>query len=330
MKFKDLLGVGLSCAVLIWLAFTYDFSELWTALQGADLFYVVPLPFVIAVSFVVRAMRWRELFFMSSAMRFWSVFSSMMVGYLFNNVLPARAGELVRVYALGKKESLSKSAVLGTILVEKVVDLLVIILLLPAMIFYFPFPEWVKGAGWTVAVVAVCASVALALMALFGDRVMKTGIGKRLLEKQPHMDRIRLAGDSFLSGIKGLVKGEIIFKYTMYTVLLWGFELAIAALVAAALDIQISTGELLFVILVIVFGTTVPSSPGYLGTFELFGVTALSLIGIEGVGALSFVVMLHAVIFLGSTIPGVFCLTADRFISHSYSKVNLKQALKEK
>lgn len=330
MKFRNLIGVCLSFVIVVWLAITYDFSELWAVLQAANFYYVIPLPVLIVISFIVRSIRWKELFFMNPSSSLWSMFSSMMVGYLFNNVLPARAGELVRVYMLGKKESLSKSAILGTIIVEKVVDLLVIMVLLLATIIYFPFPEWIKRAGWTVGIAAICASGVIAFLAMYGNKILDAVIEKLPFEKMPFIDRIRLAGDSFVLGIKGLVKGEILFKYTLYTTLLWGFELAIAALVANALGVQISTGELLFVILVIVFGTTVPSSPGYVGTFELFGVTALGLIGIEGAEALSFVVMLHAVIFLGSSIPGVFCLTADRLFSHSYDNVNLKEALNEK
>ncbi len=85
-------------------------------------------------------------------------------------------------------------------------------------------------------------------------------------------------------------------------------ELGSAYLVAAAFKLDIPLGNLLFVLIAIAVGTLIPSSPGHVGTFEFFGVSALAIIGVTGGEALSFVVMLHVVAILGSGILGAVCL----------------------
>jgi uncharacterized membrane protein YbhN (UPF0104 family) len=89
---------------------------------------------------------------------------------------------------------------------------------------------------------------------------------------------------------------------------IWALELAVMYAVARAFSINAGPADLLFVMLMILFGTMVPSSPGYIGTFEFFGLNALAALGISGGSALGFVVALHATLLLGSTLLGVACL----------------------
>src|SRR3972149_4640937 len=90
------IGVAVSVAMLVWLAGTYDLQDLIEPLKTADYVYLLPVPCLVILNFGIRACRWRLLFLGSAPKSMMKVFRAMMVGYLFNNLMPARAGDLVR------------------------------------------------------------------------------------------------------------------------------------------------------------------------------------------------------------------------------------------
>jgi uncharacterized protein (TIRG00374 family) len=232
-----------------------------------------------------------------------------MIGYLFNNLMPARAGDLVRVYHLSKSETLSKSKILATLFAERTGDLLALIGLLSTVLLAYPaLPLWLKRAGYFVGagtVIAVCLVVFLRLYGEIGLawilRVAATVVGN----KATRLDEM---GRNFLNGLEGLFHLRIGATFVVLTVLLWGLELGVASLIASAFSLDVAPGNLLLVMIAITVGTLVPSSPGYLGTFEFFGLNTLAMVGHTGGNALSFVIILHAVTILGAGILGALCL----------------------
>jgi uncharacterized protein (TIRG00374 family) len=125
---------------------------------------------------------------------------------------------------------------------------------------------------------------------------------------KPLKSRIEGMGQNFLSGIAGLFNPRTGVLFLALTAMIWIIEVVTAYLVGAALHLDISLGNLLFVLIAVAVGTLLPSSPGYVGTFEFFGVSAMSIIGVSGGEALSFVVVLHAIAIFGSGILGAACL----------------------
>jgi len=233
----------------------------------------------------------------------------MMIGYLFNNLVPARAGDLIRAYHLSKSETLSKSKILATLFAERTGDLLALLSLLTMVLLSYPaLPLWMKRAGILVGAATVAAAGLVVFLRLYGDwgltrflRLVAPFVGK----KSPRLDEM---GKNFLSGLSGLCRPRIGVLFLIMTGALWGLELGVASLIALACNLDIALGNLLFVLIAITVGTLVPSSPGYLGTFEFFGLSTLAMVGHTGGDALSFVIVLHAVTILGAGLLGVLCL----------------------
>lgn len=124
------VGLLISVGMLAWLLYSYDLKELSASLQSAHYRYLWPIPLLIVTNFLLRSIRWRVLFVDEIGRPLKSFYRSLMIGYLFNNLMPARAGDLVRVYHLSKSETLSKSKILATLFAERTGDLLTLLGLL--------------------------------------------------------------------------------------------------------------------------------------------------------------------------------------------------------
>ena len=303
------IGFLISIGMLTWLLYSYDLRELSVSLQSARYKYLWPIPLIIVMNFLLRSLRWRVLFVDDSGRPLKNFFRSLMIGYLFNNLMPARAGDLVRVYHLSKTEALSKSKILATLFAERTGDLLALLGLLTMVLLSYPaLPIWLKRAGFLVGAGTVGALCVVVFLRRYGERGLASilRLGAPLIGNKS--SRLEEIGMNFLSGLGGLCHLRIGVLFLFLTAILWGLELGVAALVASAFQLEIAAGNLLFVIIAITVGTLVPSSPGYLGTFEFFGLSTLAMVGHTGGNALSFVIVLHAVTIFGAGVLGVLSL----------------------
>lgn len=304
------VGVLTSIVALIWLAQLYDIKDLTEPLGSADYRYVLLAVSISILDYILRSLRWRLLFLEHEPKSFINVFRALMQGYLFNMLLPARAGELVRIHRLGKDEGISRGAVLGTVVVERVGDVTVLMMLLTAAFVFYPnIPEWFYYTGWLMAFIAVVATAVLAAIHFHGHRLKPafTSLFSRFLAGNLLL-KLKNSGSMFIEGLAGLFRVKSIVLFLIITMLLWAFAVLVAYYVSGSLGLWMNPVDLLFVMLVISAGTMIPSSPGYIGVYELVGVAGLELVGISGGVALSFIVMLHAVTILVPSVIGSLCL----------------------
>lgn len=307
-KLGNLLGLAVSLAALAWLIAKYDFSEMLPHLRSANYAYFLPVPVLLAVNFMLRAIRWRLLFAACRPAALGDFFSAMMIGNLFNNILPARGGEFVKIYLLGKSTTLSKSRILATVIVEKAADLLIAIGLLAVLLLTYPVPEWARKAGVVVAGIALCATIFIIATGLFGNSIALRIAQLAGASPRPLFVRIEHIVRQFTIGFTGLMSPARGFYFLGCSALIWTLEIIVMHAVARAFALETGPADLLFIMLMILFGTMVPSSPGYIGTFEFFGLNAMAALGITGGAALGFVVTLHAMLLLGSSLIGIGCL----------------------
>jgi len=307
-KISNIIGLVVSLAALAWLATKYDFSEMLPHVRSANYAYFLPVPFLLVINFTLRAARWRLLYAGERPTTLGSFFSAMMIGNLFNNILPARGGEFIKIYLLGKTAVLSKSRILATVVVEKAADLLIAIGLLAVLLVVYPVPEWARKAGLVVAVVALAAVCFIVILGLGGNRIAAVLLHYLGFLPPALKARMDAAMQQFISGLSGLLSMSRATYFLCSSAVIWLLELAVMYAVARAFAIDTGPADLLFIMLMILFGTMVPSSPGYIGTFEFFGLNALAVLGITGGGALGFVVVLHATLLLGSSLLGIGCL----------------------
>jgi|TARA_B110000908_G_C10264649_1_gene462490 uncharacterized protein (TIRG00374 family) len=304
------IGIITSIAALLWLAQIYDVKDLTGPLGSANYWYLLLAVCISVLDYLLRSLRWGVLFLEYKPGKISSLFRALMQGYLFNILLPARAGELIRAHRLSKDEGIPLGTVIGTLVVERVGDMIFLIILLIAFFLLYPdFPEWVNYAGSLMVLITIIATVVLAAVHFHGHRLkpalitlLKNFLSEGLASK------LEGSGKMFVEGLSGLFRAKSIIWFLAITVILWAFAGLLAYYVAGSLGLWVPLGDLLFVMIVIVVGTMVPSSPGYIGVYELFGVAGLELVGISGGVALSFIVMLHATTILVPGVIGSLCL----------------------
>jgi glycosyltransferase 2 family protein len=300
--------------VAITLLFTYlalrnvRYGDTWTALKRSNYWWVFPMLAALAVHVALRALRWQLVFKPARRPPFGATAKASIVGYLFNNILPARAGEAARIVALNEYAGTSRAEATATVVVERVFDVLSLLVILFLMVPWLPEVSWLRSAAYLALVLAIGVACAIAVIVKFGERPVIFAL--RPLERLPFLDRNRveyIAGNVVhgLESLRNVRHGLAVFACTMvswivlgvgFWLLMLGFDLHISAL--AGLLVTIAVG-LSFI---------VPSPPAGVGIFEAAGLAALSSYGISKSHGLAYVLVLHVVNVLPLIAAGLFVL----------------------
>jgi len=315
---KFLSSAALSL-LLLFLAFQgTDFSELSDALRNAEYGWMAGNLAVLMLSHLVRAWRWRYLLDpIKPNIGLRNLFSSVMVGYLMNGVLP-RAGEIARPYAIGKLESVSKGAAFGTIVMERIIDVcsfLLIVLALP-LLYEGPLREsfpWLEQAGTMAITLTGSLLVVLVVLMLrrdWTDRLLSAL--SRILPVRAEKSVIRVV-HSFLDGFLFLKKPGAFFPIAVLSVLIWGLYALMIYLAFFAFGLQDALGfkGAVVVLAISSIGVAIPT-PGATGTYHVFASqTLIRLFAIDQAVALSFATVTHAVGLSGATLVGLSFFLKD-------------------
>jgi uncharacterized membrane protein YbhN (UPF0104 family) len=284
------------------------FGDVWRGLRESDYWWVLPSVTLLFVAQGVRALRWQYLFAAATRPPYRPILDATLIGQCFNNVLPARAGEAARVIALNRSAGASRAEALATVVVERVFDVLSLLVLLFVLAPWLPHVTWLRAAAiLAVALVAGTAAVAAALVR-YGERPLLVVL--RPLARLPFLslERTELAAASVVRGAASLRDWRLAVVALLLTTVSWlvlaasswvlllGFGLPHSPLAGAL--VTIATG----------LSLVIPSSPGAVGVFETAALVALKVFGVPKSGALSYAIVLHAVNFFPYVAAGTIVL----------------------
>src|SRR5438445_4825166 len=301
---RRLIGATIGLAVSL--------VALYLALRGVDSAAVArslratnPTPLTIAVAFaasssLVRALRWRALFPESTAIPLRYYFTSMMIGYLCNNILPARAGDVIRAVVFGKRTGTGISTTAGTLVVERVVDACTLLAIVGVISFVVPLPTVLSGAARLASLVCLIALAVLMAIAFRG--------GVPTPDQAGHRNRVRDMVTRFVEGLHALRNGRSLLVVLAWTATVWLIESAMVFFAMRASGLQLPPLAALFVLVVVSLGLLIPAGPASVGSYELFVILALSAFAVEKTQALSAGIVLHTVAFVTATTIGLICL----------------------
>jgi uncharacterized protein (TIRG00374 family) len=283
-------------AVFLWLAFrSADLDEVWSTLTDAD-----PLDVALAIAamtgvYLLQALRWRAIARARppSYLRYAEFVVS---GVAVNNVLPGRLGDILRARWLAVSSALSSGRALSSVVLDRGADLLALVLLLAISL-----PRVTDEGGWLVrvsvgAVILVAALLIGLLFARLYTRHRPRNRRKRGLVR-------RIARDT-LEGLADPLPRTTIAEAAVLSVGAWLIWSLAAFLVARALGIELDLLDVLFVTAVVNLGVAVPSSPGFVGTYQWLAVESLAVVGVSREPALAFAVLLHATWYVPTTVVG--------------------------
>jgi uncharacterized membrane protein YbhN (UPF0104 family) len=285
-------GIAVS-VVFGWLAIRgLNFHEVRSAIGRASPAWILAAVAVSLIGVAMRSERWRSLFPRDSRPRLVPTFWASQVGLLANNVLPVRAGELVRVLALCRESGLRRTAVLATVGVERVFDLAVIALLQLAIASQLPQADVTRRFTLLAVAILVISALLVIVLAIAPVRRLAGGLLVRL-------PVLRTRGgvliDSLRTGLAALRERELAAVALLWTLASW-LVLAFAAwCVLRAFDLHLPWHAALFLLVAVTFAQAVPASAGSVGVFELAARSALVAYGVPPAVALSAGLVVHAV-----------------------------------
>ena len=295
------IGLVISAAAVAVLATVIDVDATLRVLGRTDVGWLALTLLMVPAQIVLRAMRWRLLLPRRPDGRrpaTVGVMLVMLVGYLANLILPARLGEPVRAYLMARRESIGFARVLGSVLLERVIDLATLALVAVAAAIAIGAPDWlIRGTG-VVGGIGVVLVVLLAASAIpRAARLLGRIVGGRVRA-------LTGALVSFGEGAGGGDRVSLLVAIVMSTVT-WFFVAATFWLLGRSLDLGIGPGGAMLIAAVTTLGTAIPSAPASIGTFELAAVVAAGALGIPGEQALALALLAHAVSTLPFVVAGV-------------------------
>ncbi len=308
LDWKAALGIAISVGLLWWLFKDQDLGALWAQVRAANPWLFLASVGVATSAYLIRAIRWGLLLEpVAPNTSLYNRWSTTIIGFMANNVLPARLGEFVRPYALSRVEPVTMSAALGTLVMARLLDGVALIALLVVALGLPSFPAGATVGGQPVALFARGGALVfggallfLLVLLLWPNRTM--AVARRMSDVLPAAlaERGLSILEAFLEGVGALRNPVLFLKALALSLVHWvyyGFSFWLAL---AAFGIKVGYVGALFTQTMVAIGVAVPSAPGFFGTWHTAAKIALvGPYGISETQALAFATSFH----LGGFVP---------------------------
>lgn len=315
MSWKTLLGFGLS-GFLIWFTLRgTDPMEVWTHIRGADFLLLAASVAVATIGFFWRALRWKVLLHpIVPDTRLRDRWAAVNIGFMANNLLPARVGEFARAYSFARLDPrVSMSAAFGSLVMERVLDALVLAVFLVGAVMMPSFPEVELGPRFTAllqSAVVLLAGVGFVLVLLLAFPTTVVRIGEALARRfLPETAALRVieALESFLQAL-GVARDPVLLtKALAWSFFFWFWHGLSFWLGMEAFGIEAGAVAAFFTEAVVGFGVALPAAPGFFGTFHASAAFALDTVyGAGEIATLAFAYGYHLGGFIPVTLIGLW------------------------
>ncbi len=328
MNWKFWIGIVIG-TLFLFLAFRkVDFNEIGIALKNANYLYTIPAILLTVLSLWLRSLRWHFMLQQIKKIGLNSLFSATMIGFMANYLFPARLGEFVRAYVIGKKESISKSASFATIIFERILDGMTILtfLFIILICFSFPLPDGMKSAVYLTSGFYVLSLLFLILLKVRTDQALKlTRFIFRPLPKKIQ-DKLLTTLNSFITGLQILHHFKNILVSIILSVLIWIPPVFIIYFILISFDIYLPLYASYLILAIFCFGVMIPSAPGFIGTIQFLSVSGLALFGVSKSQALSFSFLYHICQYIPIITIGLIYFFVEGF---SFTQIKRSQKIEE-
>lgn len=309
-RWKTWLGLAISIAAIAWAVRGVEWSAVGRALREAD-YVLLGIVFVLAAAINVgmRAVRWKVLLRPSGTTRLSSCVSATAIGLMANNVLPARIGEFVRAYALGRREAIPAATAFGALFVERLLDGVTLVGTIYVLTWLHDFPAWVDTTV-RIAFYVFSGAIAFQLWLAFhpkGFVQIVRWFSSRIFGGRFHeaIERIFVTFvDAFvLFRHPGVLALSLLLAAVQWTLISITYGIGLAAF-----DLLDQAGWIgaFFTDSVTSIGVAVPSSPGFVGTYQAFIVKSLEVFDVDRTSAFTYSVGFHAANYLSVTLVGAW------------------------
>ncbi len=301
------VGLVIGGVFLFVTARNVDLKEAVAAIYAVNPMWLLPLTLFFIFNTVLRSVRWRLMFPDDSRPSFRHTLDAYLIGKVANNVMPGKLGELLRASVIGKfLPAIGVSGSLATIVLEKVIDALAILLLLGLALLLAPLPPWIVSAGLMMIITFPLLLIVLLLVQRVDGRIFHPSpadASANILTKLKKFLRTTIM--KFSAGLYILRNTRRFAIFAFFTLLIWGWEVISMFLCLQAFSINVPFSAAIVIIVLLVFGSMLPSAPGLVGTYQLFIVSALQLYAISDTRAFALAVFLNLYYIVMNTVLGL-------------------------
>jgi glycosyltransferase 2 family protein len=283
-----------------------DFGDVWTGLRTSNYWWLIPALGALALTVGLKAVRWRYLFASETRPPLGAIVRSLLVGYFFNSILPARAGEAARVVALNRYAETPVAEGVGTVAVERAYDVLVLLLLLFVSTPWLPHVSWLHNAALLAAGIAGVLVLLVIVLAVFGARPVHFVLKPFRRLPMVSAEGIEHVADSLVQGLAALRRPRLMVAAFVLTTAGW-LALALSTwFVLIGFHLHLPFGAALLLVIATNLAMVLPSSPSAVGVFEAAALVALRAYGVSSTDGLPSALVVHMLNFLPFVAVGLF------------------------
>jgi len=311
-----------------------DIKELSEAMKSARLSFFFLIMGMLYLGWWIRAWRWRVLAMPVRKISSRLSFSAMMIGYLGNTILPLRAGEFMRAYVAAKRGNMAMSSSLAVVVVERILDMVMLLVVFGISLMVYPMPGVMKKAG-IVTLVFTFAIIAFICLLLFAqDLALKIAGYCLKIVPQKISEKIMNIIRDFASGLDIFKKSEHYFMSIFWTLIMWGLYWAIIYVSFYCFDLispnypeiyKSPFSAALVILTITTAGIAIPSAPGAVGTYHGIALFGMSLFGVPSEIGLSYAILMHLANFAPMLTVGMYCMLREGFKLADLSSVARKK-----
>jgi len=311
------LGVLVGALFLFLALRNIPFPDLLGVLTQANALLIIAALVSVLATSLAKALRWKLLFFpRHRGLHLGRLFSVLFIGQTINSVLPARLGEIARAYLVGELEKVSKSWTLGTIVVEKALDSMMLLLVMAALVPFISLPVWLRSSALILA--AVLAFLFLFLVFLAAKRGRLNSLIERTMRYIPLSKRLGLSQKISLAlqSLEPLKDWKAMAGLLLLSLIVWALALSTNAITLAAMNMNLPLWTSALLLVVLQVGSSIPTSPGRIGVFHYLCILTLSLVAVDRSRALGFALVLHLIVYAPMIILGTLFMWRESLSLH--------------
>jgi len=287
-------------------------TDVWEGIKSADFIWLLPAIAIYFLAVWMRTFRWHLFLRPIKEIPIKEVFPIVTIGYMGNNIYPARAGEILRAIVLKHKHEIPVSGSLATIVIERIFDgviMLGFIVLNLSKITTLPgaieFLKTIRTVTLWGSIVFISALIIFMLTAIFPEKAQNVLF--LMLEKtipKKWRGKIQSISMKFITGLRSLSSPINVIKIFFISIIIWLLETGFYWFVMYAFPFRVSFSTLMLMNGVLNLFTAIPSTPGYIGTFDAPGIAMLTAFGVNPEISASYILLLHAALWLPITLAG--------------------------
>lgn len=316
------VGAAVSAFFIVFALRGLDLHHVWQDMQSANYWWLVPGVVAYFIGVWARTWRWHYLLRPVKQVSLRTLWPIVVIGYMGNNIYPFRAGEVLRAYLLRKKETVSMSASIATIFVERVFDGLVMLLFVFLVLPMAPgLPAWLRRTVILASLAFFGALIVFLLMAAFPKISYRLSrwLSQRLVPAR-FRPQVEVLVDRFVEGLSSLTSFKDVLMVFFTSVIVWLLETVKYWFVMHAFNFTVSFFALMLMNGVVNLATTLPSAPGYIGTFDGPGIEVLKVFGVDPPVAAAYTLVLHAALWFPVTLLGLWYMLGESLSWRDLSK----------